>query len=433
MTERVKSAMGYLGLQQSERPLLPTELMGWAPAWQAGSDCSPGRFSGPYTVSVIDSLPEFGAIAFIWDNLLQRCGIEYISLYHRWLSLWLEIFNPRGVFILLVRDEIGDLIAAAPFCISRNPSGLFSRLLRRVQFIGTHPEVYDAMRVIIHPRADADRVLFHLAEALRQHQHRWDVLDWRYMDEADQLHRLLEALQPGLHHYAISQPMSIPYIQLPEIWQNPPPYRKKKYQSDLNRISNHLQRDYQISQPRLVVHSPGPSGDAIVSTFLKAHQAYWLDRGCRSEYARHHQLMGFYQGIYHRFSDHPSRGSLATPIFELSTLELGGEPISYHFDIQTPQGCMGYLSCYEPEARKYRPGHLHIEALIERTHHRGGRRFEFGRGDESYKNQWHVARKPLWNLLAFAHPFARRLWQLDARLKDRPPFRPFQQAESAES
>ena len=142
--------------------------------------------------------------------------------------------------------------------------------------------------------------------------------------------------------------------------------------------------------------------------------------------------MGFYQGIYHRFNDHPSRGSLATPIFELSTLELGGTPVSYHFDIQTPQGCMGYLSCYQPDARKYRPGLLHIEALIERTHHRGGRRFEFGRGDESYKNQWHVTRKPLWNLLAFAHPVSRRLWEFDASLKVSHPFRQAQQAESTD-
>jgi hypothetical protein len=277
--------------------------------------------------------------------------------------------------------------------------------------------VYDAMKIVVHPEADAALVLSLVADEILRNRTLWDVIDLRYMENESQLQALVQGLQPFCKHSEISQPMSVPFIALPEDRTSPPTYRKKKYQSDLNRIQNHLRKDFGEPSPQLTVHPPGPAADKILEIFLKSHQQYWLERGCRTEYNRHRQLMGFYQTVYRYFSAEDIHTRETTPVFEFSTLAIGGKPVSYHFDIQTWQGCMGYLSCYDPQARKYRPGHLHIEALIERTRLLGGRLFELGRGDESYKNQWHIQKKPLWNLLAFRTPISRVLWQLDDRLK----------------
>lgn len=370
-----------------------------------------------YTVDVVRTVKDFPRLASEWSELLKASGDKNISLDHTWLNLWLEAFPPDALFTLLVRDADGQLIAVAPFLISRNKSGIFCRFLRRMQFIGTSPEVYDWMKIIIHPEVNADLVLRLVADEILQNRALWDVLDLRYMISESQLKALYLRLRPFVKHSQISEPMSVPFIELPEELGSPPTYRKKKYQSDLNRIQNHLRNDFGEPLPKLRVHIPGPESDKILEIFLTSHQQYWLSRGCRTEYDRHRMLMSFYQSIYRHFSKNMADTTEDKPVFEFSTLEIGSNPVSYHFDIQTSQGCMGYLSCYNQHAKKYRPGHLHIEALIERTHQLGGRRFEFGRGDESYKNQWHIQKKPLWNLLAFRNSFSHFLWQMDTRIK----------------
>jgi CelD/BcsL family acetyltransferase involved in cellulose biosynthesis len=369
-----------------------------------------------YTAKVIRTVDQFAALSSRWNTLLDASGEFNISLRHEWLLLWLKTFPPVELLTVVVQDNAGELVAIAPLLISRNDSGVFCRLLRRLQFIGTAPEVYDCMKVVVHPEADAESVFRLLGEHLILNRSRWDIADLRYIEPHGQMLSLRRLLSPIVRQVEVSEPMSIPYIDLPEDWSAyPTTLRKRKYRSDLNRIHNHIRSDYQVDAAELVIHQPGEASDRRMGEFLEFHREYWLARGSRSEACRYPQLLGFYQTVYRQFSTQTSSGG---PVFEFSTLELGGEPISYHFDIQSPKGCMGYLSCYEQQAKKYRPGILHIEALIARTHQLGGRRFEFGRGDEHYKNQWHIEKKPLWNLLAFRTPLSQVLWQLDEALKN---------------
>jgi len=373
-----------------------------------------------YTTSVIRTLDQFAALASPWDALLDAAEEVNISLRHAWLQLWLSTFKHAELMVIIVQDDEERLMAAAPLVVSRNDSGLFCRALRRLQFIGTSPEVYDWMKILQHPEVDVDSAFRLLGEQLIRNRARWDIADLRYIESQVQLTALHRLISPIAQESQISQPMTIPYIDLPEDWEAyPPALRKKKYQSDLNRIRNHIRNDFHVEDAELIVHQPGEVSDRQLAQFVNFHRDYWQARGCRTEAARHPKLLDFFTQAYREFSrERSEQKNGGGPVFEFSTLALGGETVSYHFDIQTPHGCMGYLSCYDQQAKKYRPGILHIEALIARTHRLGGRRFEFGRGDEHYKNQWHIEKKPLWNLLAFRTPLARLLWQLDETLKN---------------
>jgi CelD/BcsL family acetyltransferase involved in cellulose biosynthesis len=373
-----------------------------------------------YISSVIRTLEQFKALAPEWNALLHACGETNIALTHDWISLWLETFSYQQLFVVLIRDSAGLLVAAAPLLVARNASGFFCRSLRRLQFIGSSPEVYDWMQILVHPSVKSALMLEQISDKILRHRSRWDVLDLRYFKDMSQAESLFSHLHAAMQQLQMSQPMSIPYIELADEWADYLAHTlKRKARSDLKRIHNHIQHDFEGSRPELVIHLPGPASDERLQSFLKAHQAYWRSRGCRTEYTRHQKLLGFFLTVYKHFSaDQRNQSSepTGTPVFEFSTLELGGQPVSYHFDIQSAQGCMGYLSCYEQQAKKYRPGILHIEALIERTHQLGGRRFEFGRGDEHYKNQWAIQKTPLWNLLGFRSPLSQWAWRLDQQL-----------------
>lgn len=372
-----------------------------------------------YTASVVRSTQEFAELRAPWNEFLAVCGETHIALRHEWLQLWLNTFPPERMLTILIRDEEGQLVGVAPLVINRNPQGLFSRLMRRVQFIGSSPEVYDWMKCLIHPNVEAEPILKLIANQIIRHRQHWDVVDLRYLESKAQLIALHNFLRPAMKDIQADQPMSIPFIELPENWADyPATLRKKKYQGDLKRIHNHIRHDFDGQNAELIVHTPGQESDKKLQQFLAFHKEYWRNRGSKTEYGRHPKLLDFYYQVHRQFSRAPEAPeNNHPPIFEFSTLMIGNEPVSYHFDIQAQPGCMGYLSCYEQNARKYRPGILHIEALIERTHQLGGRRFEFGRGDEHYKNQWHIQKKPLWNLLAFRSPFFSLLWRLDARIK----------------
>ncbi|MGX9105270.1 hypothetical protein ACWTQZ_26695, partial [Escherichia coli] len=88
-----------------------------------------------------------------------------IALHHDWLSAYLAHFPPRSLCVALVEDADGALVAAAPWMIGQ-PVGVFGRLLKRLQFIGTAPEVYDWAGVLIHPQMDPAAVMALLSDLL---------------------------------------------------------------------------------------------------------------------------------------------------------------------------------------------------------------------------------------------------------------------------
>jgi|GEM_PF-3270297 len=369
-----------------------------------------------YTATVVRTKEHFDTLENEWETLLERSNIANISLHHAWLSHWLEVFPPEALFVILIRDEQGELHGAAPFLITRNRTGIACRSLRRLQFIGTSPDLYDWMEILIHPEADTELITQLVGNEIIRHRHQWDLIDLRFFANLGQLMTLELQLNPILWRDMLSQLTTLSFIDLPSDWleyQNT--LRKKKYHKDLNRIHNNIQKDFDNAMPTLIVHPPGPETDKVLKSFLESHQQYWLDRGSRTEYDRHRKILDFYKIIHREFSEGKA---IWRPVFEFTTLQIGERVISYHFDIQTREGATGCLCSYDPEVKKYRPGVLHIEAIIERTQNLGGRRFTFGRGDEAYKNQWKIEKKPLWHFMAFRTKFSHMLWQFDNRLRE---------------
>jgi len=83
----------------------------------------------------------------------------------------------------------------------------------------------------------------------------------------------------------------------------------------------------------------------------------------------------------------------------LSFLTLDGRRIAAGIHVQTPDTWMYYNAGVDPDARDLSPGVVLIARLVELALAAGARRFDFLRGDESYKYEWGSVDEPITRLL----------------------------------
>src|SRR5579871_565968 len=118
-------------------------------------------------IETVQSLFEFGALANEWQTLLHACDEDNLSLDHAWLLTYLQYFPPIHLRVFLVRNAQGELVAAARLKVSRNPIGVFGRILRSLEFIGGNaPCIYDHIQFLIHPDVDKTAAMNLIASSI---------------------------------------------------------------------------------------------------------------------------------------------------------------------------------------------------------------------------------------------------------------------------
>ena len=83
----------------------------------------------------------------------------------------------------------------------------------------------------------------------------------------------------------------------------------------------------------------------------------------------------------------------------LSFLMVGDRRIAAGIHVETPDTWMYYNAGIDPDARDLSPGVLLTAQLVRRALESGARRFDFLRGDESYKYEWGAVDEPIQRLL----------------------------------
>jgi CelD/BcsL family acetyltransferase involved in cellulose biosynthesis len=84
-------------------------------------------------------------------------------------------------------------------------------------------------------------------------------------------------------------------------------------------------------------------------------------------------------------------------IGHLSALLLDNAVISAHIGYIGRDNFYYILPAYDAAYARYRPGHLLLRELVDRSAQQGNETFDFGVGDESYKQTWANRRLPLYD------------------------------------
>lgn len=367
-----------------------------------------------YQVDLVQSVEAFEALSGEWQALLKACHETSLFLDHAWLLTWIRHFPPDHLLVITVRDTSGALIAAAPLKINRGRRGAFNRLLRHVQFIGTDPTVYDWMRILCLTQADTEAILAEMARQLLRVGHLWDTIDLRFLNDRSQLECLAQHLGPRCFRQKVFESSRIPYLRLPGmVMAYEDQLLRRSFKRDLKRVRNHLQRDFPGQELCVEFQTPSEATDQQLDAFFTHHAEYWGQRGFRTELARYPGLASFYKAVFRKFQ--PEAETLGRMRFSL--LKIRETIFSYDLGFWQGESYIGHMTSYYDAFKKYRPGVLHIDAMIRHTIEQGGRSFEFGRGDEPYKAQWVCSYTPLYSLTVYRTRLACWLAEAESRLK----------------
>jgi hypothetical protein len=148
-------------------------------------------------------------------------------------------------------------------------------------------------------------------------------------------------------------------------------------------------RRAEAAGPVELIDSTDPLAD--LETFIELHQRRWGDDGLFPPTIGGLQSRVFVRRLFELFGpDGAAR---------LSFLSVGGRRIAAGLTFETPDVVLYYNAGVDPDARELSPGVVLVERLIRRALERGQRRFDFLRGDESYKHEWGGADEPIQRLL----------------------------------
>lgn len=367
--------------------------------------------STDYQVTVIRSLADFYSLKDEWNQFLEQAGVDNLCMTYGWLTTWLKAFPADELLILIVKNQAGHWVGIAPFKVSQGRQGLGQKLLSHLHFVGTQPNVYDWMQIAILPTENEVEIIKAMAKVIRNS--RWDVLDLHFLPDRKQCELLCEQLQPQQINKAIASKTEMPYLQLPDSVEAYEKVRRKKTRLEVNRHCNRFAKEF--GAPPILEFQPAcEATEAILTRFVAAHVKYWSERDQKSDFQRFPALQDFYKNMlsYSEFE-----ADVNEPKLVFSVLKMEEYQLSYHLGFSQQHSYLSHLTNFNQGFRGYSPGTIHMDKLVFNTIEKGGKIFEFGRGDEPYKRMWTQDKKPLWNLRLLRNPKAKALWGMDHLLK----------------
>ncbi|HYN68926.1 MAG TPA: GNAT family N-acetyltransferase [Candidatus Eisenbacteria bacterium] len=220
----------------------------------------------------------------------------------------------------------------------------------------------------------------------------WDVVDLRRLRCADPAAAALVTAF-GAREMTAGWTMNLEREDVCPVAEIPPGIDFDGYLATLRKHHRHeirrkLRRALAVGEVALV-ESTDPVADLEI--FIDLHQRRWGDDGLFPPTPGGDQSRLFMRRLFELFGP-------GGPL-RLSFLHVGPRRIGAAIHFETADTIYYYNAGIEPDARALSPGVLLVERLLRRAIERGLRRFDFMRGDESYKYEWGAADEPIQRLL----------------------------------
>jgi hypothetical protein len=155
-------------------------------------------------------------------------------------------------------------------------------------------------------------------------------------------------------------------------------------------IRRKLRRAEAVGPVRLTP-SRDPTRD--LDAFIDLHQRRWGALGLFPPTPGGEQSRTFFRCLFDRDGYRPD------PAAQLSFLTVGERRIGAAVSFDDGRTHYYYNAGVDPEARDLSPGVLMVAKLVERALDQGRSRFDFLRGDETYKYEWGAIDEPIQRLL----------------------------------
>ncbi|MCI0518723.1 MAG: GNAT family N-acetyltransferase [Chloroflexi bacterium] len=321
-------------------------------------------------LTVIHTIEEFEAIAAEWNRILSHSASHVPFLRSEYLSAW---WRTRGggewphaaLYVVLARDEAGELLAAAPLFLAANPQGEQALML-----LGSI-EISDYLDILACP-AHLDDFLHLLFEYLDSPAAPpWDALDWyNLLDDSPTLPALQAAAERRGWTFAQERLQHCPCIPLPGDWETYLAGIDKKQRHEIRRKMRRAEEGG--AQVHWYIAADEAALDAEIDDFLRlmafdAEKQAFLTEVMRTQ-MRSAVWAAFRAGW-----------------LQLAFLEVDGKKAAGYLNFDYHDHIWVYNSGIDTSYSALSPGWVLLGRLLQWANQNQRKAFDFMRGDEEYK------------------------------------------------
>ncbi|MFJ8936203.1 GNAT family N-acetyltransferase [Streptomyces sp. NPDC102365] len=310
---------------------------------------------------------EFGRLAEQWGRLYRRCGTATPFQSHAWLhSWWLSYGTPGRLRLVLVRDG-GDLVAAAPLMLVRQPWPALVPLGGSISDFGD---------VLIEDGERADRAAAALADGLARAA-RTALIDFREVRPGGAVERLYASWRGPRRQVPDSLCLELPAVPMDDlIGRLATAKAQQRVRAKLRKLST-LGVERRAVRPDEV--------DAALRRLLELHRLQWQGRKVTAEH------------LQDRFAEHLIRS--VGPMVRagdavVTEFRVEGTVVAVDLTLLSDRLAGGYLYGAHPQLRERKAdvATMLLHACAQHTgagSGTGGRRvLSLLRGNEPYKHHW---------------------------------------------
>jgi CelD/BcsL family acetyltransferase involved in cellulose biosynthesis len=322
-------------------------------------------------LEILRTLENQDHLADEWNDLLDCCSASHVPfLRYEYLSTWWKTlgggeWEDGELFIVLARQEDGELVGVAPLFFTHNPEGQPALLL-----LGSF-EISDYLDLIVRTSEIPSFVeaLFDLLES--DQAPAWQALDFYNLPETSPtLVALQEAAARRGWAYRQEQLQPCPVIQLPGDWEAYLASIDKKQRHEIRRKMRRAEES--DSLVRWYIVEDEASLDAEVEDFL----ALMAQDPDKQRFLTQTMRLQMHDAVHAAFK----AGWL-----QLAFMEVDGQKAAGYLNFDYAGHIWVYNSGLNFALRELSPGWVLLGHLLKWANDNQRISFDFMRGDEDYK------------------------------------------------
>ena len=319
-------------------------------------------------IHAYDSDQVFSSLESEWNSLLEHSSSNLIFMTWQWQSTWWEVYRPGDLWVLEIRDDDGGLVGIAPWFIQTQEDGT-----RLVHTVGC-ADVTDYLSMIVHQEFEVE-VYQALAQYLGEQQSlAFDMLDLCNIPEDSLiLSEFRTALENAGLDVVIAEQDVCPIIDLPDDFADYVQGLSKKHRHELRRKMRKLESLGDELEWYVVDESHDLEEE--MQHFLALMQSASEEKSTFLENAEHR---AFFNQIVPIIKD--------CGWLQLSFVKIQGEYAAAYLNFLYNNEVLVYNSGLDIAVSKsFSPGIVLLGYLIEQAIIEKYDRFDFLRGNETYK------------------------------------------------
>ncbi len=324
-------------------------------------------------VTVISRPQSLTTLAPAWQELFAASGQEIFNSPAWLLPWWQHLRGDRSVFVLVAHDSTGRARGLLPLCLNRARIGL--RLQRRLGFLGDETVGSDYLDLIADPTW-RPAVTQAFGEALVRNREAWDLIELRDLDsESETPRRLLAAMGSGFTGTSLTG-LECPCTDLD------PTRPFDEFLHRTRRRDNYLRRRKWLEkQPGfdIEIYRGGAGLERSLDAFFELHALRWQADGGSAG------ISGAAVEAFHRSA---AAELAAAGKLRLFTLRVGEKAVASVYGLVHGATFSYYQSGMDPEWRSRSVGLVLIGETFADALRSGLTRYDFLRGEETYKADW---------------------------------------------